>query len=315
MNESAEIGLLVSAIALGTPLLFATLGEILSERSGVLNLGVQGIMLVGAVSGFWAVFAFENLWLGIIAAMLAGAALSAAHAFNSVTLRVNQIVSGLALALFGIGLSTFIGRTGSEPLAGNASKATFESIIEGGIADWPLVGPLIFGHDPLVYLSWVMVAVASYYVFRTKPGLSLRSVGEDPASAESAGVSVSSVRYTHVLIGGALCGLGGAYFSLALNPSWQDEPIGQAGWIAIALVILASWRPWRALLAAYAFGLVGSPLNFYLQNQGAGIPPSVLSMLPFVMAIVAMIVLTAGKGARRLGAPAALGIPYYREQR
>lgn len=314
MNESAEIGLVVLAIAAGTPVVFAAVGEILAERAGVLNLGVQGMMLVGAVAGFWAVFTVESLWLGVFLSLIVGAAAAAIHAFNSITLRVNQIVSGLALTIFGTGLSTFIGRAGETQLAGEPAPKSFEPILTGGIADTPLIGPIVFGHDVLVYLSWLLVAGTSFYIFRTKPGLALRAVGEDPPSAESAGIDVAKVRYIHVLIGGALAGLGGAYISLALVPSWTDEPIGQAGWIAIALVILASWRPWRALFAAYLFGAAGQ-LNFYLQTQGVNIPSNLLAMLPFVLAIVAMLVLASGERARKLGAPAALAIPYSREQR
>jgi len=165
-----------------------------------------------------------------------------------------------------------------------------------------------------VYVSWLVIAAASYYLFHTKMGLTLRAVGEDPASADAAGVEVARVRYVHVMVGGALAGLGGAYFSLALVPSWQDDPIGAAGWIAIALVILASWRPWRALLAAYLFGAAGR-LNFTFQTLGVSVPANLLAMIPFILAIIAMIVLTSGKRARLLGAPAALGIPYAREQR
>jgi len=314
VNETTAVLTAFAAIGLGTPIVFATLGEIITERAGVLNLGVQGMMLVGAVSGFWATFETGSLVLGVVAAMLAGAALSTIHAFSSITLRVSQIVSGIALTLFGTGLSSFIGRIGSSPLAGQPSRETFEPLLTGGIADWPIVGPLIFGHDTLVYVSWVVVAVASYYLFRTKMGLSLRAVGEDPASADAAGVDVTRVRYFHVMVGGALAGLGGAYFSLALVPSWQDEPIGAAGWIAISLVILASWRPWRALFAAYLFGAAGR-LNFTFQTLGISVPANLLAIIPFVLAITAMIVLTSGKRARLLGAPAALGIPYAREQR
>jgi ABC-type uncharacterized transport system permease subunit len=314
VNESTVVLTAFAAIGLGTPIVFATLGEIITERAGVLNLGVQGMMLVGAVSGFWATFQTGNLVLGVAAAMLAGAALSLIHAFSSITLRVNQIVSGIALTLFGSGLASFIGRTGSPALVGQPSRETFEPLLSGGIADWPVVGPLIFGHDALVYVSWIVVAAASYYLFRTKMGLALRAVGEDPASADAAGVEVARVRYLHVMVGGALAGLGGAYFSLALVPSWQDDPIGAAGWIAIALVILASWRPWRALLAAYLFGAAGR-LNFTFQTLGVSVPANLLAMIPFVLAIIAMIVLTSGKRARLLGAPAALGLPYAREQR
>lgn len=317
MNESQLILTLFAAVGLGTPLIFGTIGEIITERAGILNLGVQGMMLVGAVSGFWATFNSGSLILGVLVAMLAGAALSTIHAFTSITLRVSQIVSGLALTLFGTGLASFLGRAGSEPLVGNPSRKVFEPVISGGIADWPVVGPLLFGHDILVYLAWVVAGGASYYLFHTRMGLSLRAVGEDPASSESAGVNVAWVRYAHVMVGGALAGLGGAYFSLALVPTWQDDPIGAAGWIAIALVILASWRPWRAVFAAYLFG-AAERIQFTLQTLGepwSNIPSTLLAMLPFLLAIVAMIVLTSGKRARFLGAPAALGIPYFREQR
>ena len=314
MNESVLMLTLVAGIGLGTPLVFGTVGEILTERSGILNLGVQGIMLFGAVAGFWATFVTESLWLGVLAALVAGAGLSVIHAFNSVTLRVSQIVSGLALTIFGTGVAVYIGKAGSDPLIGQPSKAIFEPIFPEALADLPIVGPLIFGHDALVYLSWVVVAAASYYLFRTRPGLTVRAVGEDPASAEAAGINVSAVRYVHVMIGGALAGLGGAYFSLALVPSWQDNPIGQAGWISIALVILASWRPWRALWVAYLFGIAGR-LNFTFQTLEINVPATLLDMLPFLLAIIAMIALTSGKRARFLGAPAALAIPYFREER
>ena len=225
----------------------------------------------------------------------------------------------MALTLFGIGLSSFLGRAGEEPLVGNPSRAVFKPIFESGPADWPVVGPLIFGHDIIVYLAWVVTGAISYYMFRSRAGLALRSVGEDPASAEAAGVNVSRIRYIHVMLGGALAGVGGAYFvlSVRLVPAWQDEPIGAAGWIAIALVILASWRPWRAVFAAYLFG-AAERLGLTLQTLGepwSNVPSTLLAMIPFILAIIAMIVFTSGKRARLLGAPAALGIPYFREQR
>lgn len=317
MNESLLILTAVAAISLGTPLIFATVGEIITERAGILNLGVQGMMLVGAVSGFWATFVSGSLILGVVVAMVAAAGLAAVHAFTSITLRVSQIVSGLALTLFGTGLASFLGRAGSEPLVGSPSRKVFVPLLDGAITEIPVVGPLLFGHDVLVYLAVIVAGVASYYLFHTHLGLSLRAVGEDPASAESAGVNVTWVRYAHVMVGGALAGLGGAYFSLALVPTWQDDPIGAAGWIAIALVILASWRPWRAVFAAYLFG-AAERFQFTLQTLGepwSNVPSTLLAMLPFVLAIIAMIVLTSGKRARFLGAPAALGIPYFREQR
>ena len=324
MNEWWWVSTLFWGIILGTPLLFATVGEIITERSGILNLGVQGMMLVGAVGGFWATFntgGIFGLVLGVIVAMIAGALLSTIHAFLSVTLRVNQIVSGLALTLFGTGLASFLGKVGTDPLVGEPSREQFKPLFEvmgfEGITDLPLVGPIVFGHDAMVYVGVLTTALASWYIFRTKMGLSLRAVGEDPASAEAAGVNSSVVRYVHVMIGGALAGMGGAYFALRITPTWQDDPIGAAGWIAIALVILSSWRPWRALWVAYLFGSAQF-LQLQLQTLGepwSNIPSTLLAMIPFIMAIIAMIVFASGKRARFLGAPAALGIPYFREER
>jgi len=320
MNDWWWVSTLAFGIGLGTPLVFATVGEIITERAGILNLGVQGTMLVGAVAGFWATFQTGGgfgLFLGVVAAIIAGAAVSLIHAFLSISLRVSQIVSGLALTLFGAGLASFLGKIGSDPLVGEPARATFQPIIKGGAADWPLIGPLILGHDLLVYVGVLVAAAASFYLFHTRMGLSLRSVGEDPASAESAGVNVARVRYIHVMVGGALSGMGGAYFALKIVPSWQDNPIGAAGWIAIALVILSSWRPWRGLFVAYAFGFAQF-LELRLQTLGDpwnSIPSTLLAMVPFVLAIIAMIVVASGKRARLLGAPAALAIPYFREQR
>lgn len=314
MNDSVLLLTVVAAIASGTPLVFAAVGEILTERAGILNLGVEGMMLVGAVSGFWATLETGNLGLGLIAAVITGALVSLVHAVPSITLRVNQIVAGLALAIFGRGLSTFIGRTGSPPLVGQPPRTKFNPILTDGLADIPVIGPLIFGHDPLVYLSWVVVAASSWYLFRTRPGLELRATGEDPAAADAAGVKVTRIRYVHTMIGGALAGLGGAYFSLALVPSWQDDITAGAGWIAIGLVIFASWRPWRALFAAYLFGGV-TRLNFTLQAYEVEVPSQILAMLPFLLTIIVLILITSGRRARFLGAPAALGNPYSREER
>lgn len=323
MNDHLLILTIVAAIGAGTPLVFATVGEVITERAGILNLGVQGTMLVGAVAGFWAAFVTESLTLGVIASLLAGAAISWIHAFSSITLRVSQIVSGLALTIFGTGLATFIGNAvrvesqfidGTEPLVGQRAKVSFEALFPQAMQDIPVLGPLVFGHDLLIYMSWAVVLGASYYMFRTRPGLNLRAVGEDPASADAAGINVSRVRYVHVLIGGALSGLGGAYVSMALVPTWQDDLIGQAGWISIALVIVASWRPSRVLFAAYLFG-AARQINFTMQTLEINAPSNLLAMLPFILAILAMIVLASGKRARLLGAPAALGIPYSREQR
>lgn len=314
MNDTVVILALAAAVASGTPLVFASVGEVLCERAGILNLGVEGMMLVGAVVGFWATFATGSLAAGVVAAVVAGALVSLLHAFPAVTLGVNQIVSGLAVAIIGGGLSTFIGRATDPQLVGQPARAVFRPLLRGGMADLPVVGPLLLGHDALVYLSWAFVAASSYYLFHTRAGLAARAVGEDPGSADAAGVPVARIRYLHVMAGGAGAGVGGVYLSLALVPSWQDGITAGAGWIAIGLVILASWRPWRAMFAAYLFGAV-TRLNFTLQTLGVRIPADFLAMLPFLLTIVALILLTSGRRARLLGAPEALALPYEREAR
>jgi simple sugar transport system permease protein len=314
VNDSTLVTLVVSGILFGTPLALAAIGEILAERSGVLNLGLEGMMLVGAVAGFWASVETGSVWLAILVAIAAGAVMSTVVAVMSITLRVNQIVTGLGVVLFGTGLSSFIGRTGDPPLHGQSASTTITPFVDGGPADWPVVGPILFGHDFVVYLTWAFTALAGIYLFRTRTGLATRAVGEDPASADAAGVRVAAVRYVHVLIGGAAAGLGGAYFTLALIPAWQDEITAGAGWIAIAIVIIARWRPWRALVAAYVFG-AATRLGLTLQILDVRLSPQILSMIPFLLAIVAVLVSSLTRARAAGGAPAALAQPYFREER
>lgn len=315
MNDTVVILSIVNAIAVGTPILYAGIGEIFTQRAGVMNLGIEGMMLVGAVSGFWATTFTDNLFVAILIASLAGAVMALFHAFLAISLRVNQIVSGLALVTLGTGAAAFFGSSTSPPLTGTLAGGSFEPLLEGGLADLPLIGPLIFGHDVMVYASWLLAGLASYYIFRTRLGLSLRAVGEDPASADSAGISVTKYRYLHTLLGGALAGIGGAYLSTSVLGIWDRGMTAGIGWIAFALVIFSGWRPWRALFAAYIFGLL-TGLNFTLQITGVNIPGEFLAMIPFVMAIIALILVSARpEAARRLGAPAALAEPYAREQR
>jgi simple sugar transport system permease protein len=235
------------------------------------------------------------------------------HAFLSVTLRANQIVSGIALVILGTGIAAYLGSAGPK-LVDRPSGGTFEPILSGGLADLPVVGPLVFGHDLLVYGSWAVVALASWYLFRTRSGLQLRAVGEDPATADASGIPVARIRYVHVLIGGAGAGVAGAYLTLALFGSWSEELSNGTGWIAIALVIFSAWRPVRALVAAYLFGALTS-LGFNLQLLEVPIPLDLLAILPFVMTLVALMVVSNLPSARRFGAPAALAEPYWREQR
>jgi general nucleoside transport system permease protein len=321
VNNSLLVVVIASGIAYGTPLLFASLGELLAERSGVLNLGVEGMMLVGAVMGFWAVQRFDigspaALAFGILVAALAGLAMSAIHAFLVITLRANQIVSGLALTIFAgsVGLSSYLGN--DLDLAGNPAAHQFTPVFPSSMQNWPIVGPILFGHDLLVYLSWALVIVLVWYLNRTRLGLNVRAVGEAPAAADAMGINVAAYRYGHTLAGGALAGVAGATITLAINPLWTNGITGGAGWIAIALVIFAFWRPEVCLLGAYFFGALQA-LAPELQARQISLGPTVLwtSSLPYIATIVALVIISAGRTGRRLGAPAALGLPYTREER
>jgi general nucleoside transport system permease protein len=319
INDSLPIVIAASAIAYGTPLLFAALGELLAERSGVLNLGVEGMMLIGAVSGFWAVQTVGGpSWLSLVTAVVvaagAAAATSAIHALLTITLRASQIVSGLALTIFAGagGLSSYIGHVAN--LGGKPARHEFDAINVLGLKDLPLLGPILFHQNALTYVSWLVVALALLYLYRTRPGLHLRAVGESPATADAMGVNVAAYRYAHVLVGGALAGIGGAFFSLAITPFWIDGMTSGAGWIAIALVIFAFWRPELALVGAYLFGAFSS-LAFTLQARQVHLPPEVFASLPYLMTVVVLVVVSTGWARKRLGAPASLGVPYIREER
>ena len=259
MNHSLAVVVIASGIAYGTPLLYASLGELLAERSGVLNLGVEGMMLIGAVMGFWTVQRFHAgsgfaLAAAIGVAALAGAAASLIHAFLVITLRASQIVSGLALTIFAgaAGLSSYLGN--DLNLGENPARHTFHAVFPASFQRWPIVGPIVFGHNVLVYASWALVVVVWLYLSRTRPGLNVRAVGDAPDAADAMGIDVAVYRYAHTLAGGALAGIAGATFTLAITPQWVDGITGGSGWIAIALVIFAFWRPELCLVGAYFFG-------------------------------------------------------------
>ncbi len=316
MNDPLVVVILSTAVIAGTPLLFAALGEILAERSGVLNLGVEGMMLVGAVSGYIATLLTGNHWAGVLAALAAGGMMGMIHAFISVSLRGNQVVSGLALTIFGTGLSAFLGKS----YIGQPVPDVFKPVTVPLFSQIPYLGKIFFEHDALVYLSYIFVIVIWVLVFKTRWGLNLRAVGENPAAADSMGIPVYLTRYISVVSGGMLAGLGGAYLSLAYAPTWLENMTAGRGWIAVALVIFAVWHPWKALVGSYIFGGVDA-LGFHIQAMGEkalflkDVSPFFLQMLPYILTIIVLILVTSETKKRRVGTPAALGLPYDREER
>ncbi len=299
---------LQATIPAGTPLLYGTLGEVTAERSGVVNLGVEGMMIMGAVTAFGVAQATGNPWLAIAAAALVGGLLSLVHAFASITLRVNQVVSGLALTMLGLGVSGMMGKR----FIGMPPRVQLKPIPIPGLSEIPVLGPLLFQHDVLVYISLLLVPVLWFMFYRTRWGITLRSVGESPATADAMGINVFRVRYLAVFFGGLMAGIGGAYLSIVYAPAWIEGMTAGIGWIVIALTIFATWDPARALLGAYLFGSV-RVLQFRL--QALGISPPLLNTLPFILTILVLMI-SAGEAMRkRLGAPAALMQPYTREER
>jgi simple sugar transport system permease protein len=311
VNDTAFVLTLAAAVVAAVPIALAALGELLSERSGVLNLGVEGMMLVGAVTAFQVGSRTDSIWLALIIGSAAGLGLSLVHAVLTISLRANQIVSGLSLTIFGTGLSTFVGKSiEGEPLA-----TDFRSTEWGPLADIPVLGPMLFDQDPIVYLTVVLALVTAFYLARTRAGLAVRAVGESPATADSMGVAVTRYRYVHVLLGGLLAGAAGAYLVLGQVPSWaQDSTTSGLGWIALATVVFASWKPIRVLLGAFLFGF-SRQLNFYLQGKKVNVPAEFLSMLPYLLTIAVLVVWGSRDLRRRVGAPAALGLPYARDER
>ena len=315
--------LLAAGIATGTVLLFAAVGEIFAQRSGVLNLGVEGMMLMGAVAGFSTAVSTGNAWLGLALAMLAGGLISLIHAIVTIHLRADQVVSGLALTFLGTGLARVLG----EGLSNAGETARLPAFSIPLLDEVPVIGPIFF-HDQsvLVYVGYVLVPLAWFWINRTRPGLHLRAVGEAPAAADAQGISVYRTRYLYVFVGGLLAGLGGATITLAVSPGWfSDLTTGGRGWIAVGLVIFAQWSPLRAAFGAYLFGTLG---RFVLDVQGVQTVLGVanpfqpgrsatffLDMLPYLFVIVVVVLGARGAAKRHLGAPAALGIPYVRGER
>lgn len=317
MDTALFVSLLSITIAAGTSLVFATVGEIITERAGILNLGVEGMMIMGAVTAFAAAFHTGNAWAGVATAVLVGGLLASIHALLTITLRADQVVSGLALTLFGAGLASFLGqRLGPDgaPLVG-LTGPRFNEVLLPGLSQLPVIGPALFHRDLLVYLMYLVVIASWYFLYKTRAGLHLRAVGENPQTVDAMGVDVTGLRYLYTIIGGMLVGLGGAHLSLAYIPGWTENMTGGRGWIAIALVIFATWNPARAIIGALLFGGVNA-VQFRLQAAGTTIPASLLNMLPYLLTILVLILITWWETfGRRVGAPAALGLPYMREER
>ena len=317
------ITILQAGVASGTVLLFATIGELLAERSGVMNLGVEGMMLVGAMSAFSVAIKTGNPWLGVLVAMLFAGVISQIHAYIVITLQADQVVSGLALTFLGTGISLVLG----EGLSKAGTVSLMPSFSIPLLSQIPILGPIFFKDQSIfVYLGYLLVPLVWYYINRTRPGLHLRSVGEYPSAADALGINVFRMRYLYVFVGGVLAGLAGATISLAISPGWFSElTTGGQGWIAVGLVIFAQWDPIRAAVGSYAFGalrrlildiqgptvLFGLPNPFYYQPYFGFF----LQMLPYAFTVIVLVIGSREAIRKRLGAPAALGNPYIRGER
>ncbi len=314
--------ILHAGLATGTILLFASIGEIFTERSGILNLGVEGMMLLGAMAGFSASLATGNAWLGLTAAILAGGILSLAHGLVTIHFQADQVVSGLTLTFLGTGLALVLGEglTGQNPPLIPAYDIP-------GLAALPFIGPVFFvDHSLLVYVGYLFAPAAWYYINKTRPGMHLRAVGEKPEAADTMGISVYGLRYLYVFVGGCLAGLAGAPISLSVSPGWySSQTTSGQGWIAVALVIFAQWDPMRAALGSYLFGalrrgildlqgpakLFGFTNPLYINSNWGFF----LQMMPYILTIMALVLGSRAAARKRLGAPAALGLPYIRGER
>jgi simple sugar transport system permease protein len=312
MNGNIWVLASADSVAIATTLILAALGALFTERAGVLNLGIEGILLTSAISSFLAADSSGSIWLGLVVGSLVGALLAGIHAVLSVVLRANQIVAGLALVIFGTGLANFLGK----PAEGKTVTTLIKPLSFGPLSDIPLIGPIVFQQDIITYASIVIAVLSSLYLFRSRPGLELRATGDDPATVDAQGLSVASIRIRYTLFGGLLVGLGGSWLMLAQSAAWhQAATTNGVGWIALALVVFAGWRPMRLIFGAILFGFT-LQLPFTLQaEQITFIPSALMQMLPYLATLIALIALSRPSTRNKLGAPKSLGIPFVRDER
>lgn len=303
---SMIVAIVAGTLLAGTPLVLAAIGELVTERAGVLNLGVEGMMAVGAIAAFATVTNGYGIWTAVLFGMLVSAASALVFGYVTLTMLANQVASGLALAIFGVGLSAFWGK----PYESTALE-TVEALRIPLLADIPVLGPILFNHHGLVYFSWALVAATAWFLDKSRWGLVVRAIGESPAAAHAVGYPVIPIRYLAVIFGGAMAGLAGAFLSVFYTPLWAEGMVAGRGWIALALVVFATWKPWRVMLGAYLFGGV---LVAQLFVQGSGlkieIPSQWLAALPYLATIIVLVMISRNPIVTRLNAPASLAQPF-----
>lgn len=305
MSIEILVATVLTIITAATPLVFAAVGELVTEKSGVLNLGVEGMMLTGAVTGFSAVFFFDSAVVACVAAMAVGMLTALIFAFLVLTLQASQVATGLALTIFGIGLSALVG----QKMVGVAYSG-LPKLNVPYLTDLPVVGPLLFSHDALVYASVALPLAVAWFLYRTRAGLILRAVGDSHDAAHAIGYPVIAIRYVATAFGGAMAGLAGAYLSLAYSPMWVENMSAGRGWIALALVVFGTWRPWRVFAGAYLFGGI-TILQLHGQAIGIHVPSQFMTMLPYVATIIVLVLISRDRARIRLNAPACIGKPFH----
>ena len=314
------LNIFVAAVLAGTPLLFGTVGEIINEKVGHLNLGVEGMMSIGACAGFMVGYITDNFVLAIIASFIAAALSSLIYAVLTVTFMANQNVTGLTLTIFGIGLSNFIGiymlgksETGTLKLPENITSHMRDIHIPF-LSDIPVIGKMFFSYNPFVYMGIIIAIAVGFYLYKTRIGLNVRAIGENPGAADAAGIKVTKLKYINLLIGGGICGIGGAYCSMIINGGvWISNNVGGLGWIAVALVIFASWKPVNAIWGSFIFGAL-RVLKYYIPKSVFLFPNAFYDMLPFLITAL-VLVITSVKQSKENNIPESCGVNYFREER